>query len=90
MQVNMLEAKNNLSRLVAAAEAGEEVVLARDGKPVAKIVRFEAPKVKPPGAWKGKIQLSPDWDSPETNALIADMFEESALRPLDEQAKPGW
>lgn len=87
MQVNMLEAKNNLSRLVAAAEAGEEVILARDGKPVAKIVRFEAPKVKPPGSMRGRVQISPDWDSPETNALIADMFEESALRPLDEQAK---
>jgi prevent-host-death family protein len=90
MQVNMLEAKNSLSRLVAAAEAGEEVVLARDGKPVAKIVRFEAPKVKPPGAWKGKVLLSPDWDSPETNEVIAGMFEESALRPFDAPAKPGW
>jgi prevent-host-death family protein len=82
MQVNMLDAKNSLSRLVAAAERGEEVVLARDGKPVAKIVRYESPKVKPPGAWRGKIKVSPDWDSPETNALIAEMFEESALRDL--------
>jgi antitoxin (DNA-binding transcriptional repressor) of toxin-antitoxin stability system len=76
----MLEAKNSLSRLVAAAERGEEVVLARDGKPVAKIVRFELPKVKPPGSWKGKVELSPDWDSPETNELIAEMFYASARR----------
>lgn len=82
MQVNMLEAKNALSRLVAAAERGEDVILARDGKPVAKIVRYQAPKVKPPGAWKGKINVSPDWDSPETNAEIAKLFEESAMRDL--------
>lgn len=82
MQVNILEAKNALSRLVAAAENGEEVILARNGKPVAKIVRYEAPKVQPPGAWQGKVNLSPDWDSPATNAEIAALFEESAQRPL--------
>jgi prevent-host-death family protein len=82
MQVNMLEAKNALSRLVAAAERGEDVILARDGKPVAKIVRYQAPKVKPPGAWKGKVKVSPDWDSPETNAEIAKLFEESSMRGI--------
>ena len=82
MQVNMLEAKNALSRLVAAAERGEDVILARDGKPVAKIVRYQAPKVKPPGAWKGKVKVSSDWDSPKTNAEIAELFEESAMRDI--------
>jgi prevent-host-death family protein len=82
MQVNMLEAKNALSRLVAAAERGEDVILARDGKPVAKIVRYQSPKVNPPGAWKGKVKVSPDWDCPETNAEVAALFEESAMRDL--------
>jgi prevent-host-death family protein len=82
MQVNMLDAKNSLSRLVAAAERGEEVVLARDGKPVARLLRYQAPKVKPPGAWRGKVKISPDWDSPETNAEIAALFEQSAMRDL--------
>lgn len=82
MQVNMLDAKNSLSRLVAAAERGEEVVLARDGKPVARLLRYQAPKVKPPGAWRGKVKVSRDWDSPKTNAEIASLFEESALRDL--------
>ena len=82
MQVNMLEAKNAFSRLVAAAECGEDVILARDGKPVAKIVRYQPPKVKPPGAWKGKIKVSPDWDSPETNAEIAKLIEASAMRGI--------
>jgi prevent-host-death family protein len=82
MQVNMLEAKNALSRLVAAVERGEDVILARDGKPVVRLVPYEAPKVKPPGAWKGKVKVSPDWDSTETNAEIAAIFEESAMRDL--------
>jgi len=58
--------------------AGEDVILARDGKPVAKIVRYQSPKVKPPGAWKGKVKVSPDCDCTETNAEIAALFEESA------------
>jgi prevent-host-death family protein len=82
MQVNMLEAKNALSRLVAAAERGEDVILARDGKPVARIVRYQTPKVKPPGAWKGKVKVSPEWDSPETNSEIAALFEQSVTREL--------
>jgi len=70
MQVNMLEAKNRLSSLIMAAEQGEEVVIARNGVPVAKIVKYEAPRVRPPGAWKGKVAYSKNWDSPETNAEI--------------------
>lgn len=75
MQVSMSEAGKCLSSLVAAAERGEDVILARDGKPVARILRYEAPIVEPPGAWKGKIKVSSDWDSPETNAEIAALFD---------------
>lgn len=82
MLANMLEAKNNLSRLVAAAERGEEVILARDGKPVAKIVPLRMARVAPPGSMRGRIHLSPDWDSPETNAEVAALFEASGLRGL--------
>ncbi|MBK6639160.1 MAG: type II toxin-antitoxin system prevent-host-death family antitoxin [Rhodocyclaceae bacterium] len=81
MLVNMLEAKNNLSSL-AATEREEGVILVRDGKPVAKIVPFTPAKVQPPGGWKGLVVASPDWDSPESNAEIAAMLEESAQRPL--------
>jgi len=54
MQVDMLEAKNRLSSLVAA-EQGEEVVTARNGVPVVTIVNYDAPRIKPPGAWRGKV-----------------------------------
>ncbi|MCM2288714.1 MAG: prevent-host-death protein [Sulfuritalea sp.] len=82
MQVSMSDAGKCLSRLVAAAERGEEVILARDGKPVAKIVCYQAPKVKSPGAWKGKVEVSPDWDSSKTNAEIMVLVEKSATRSL--------
>ena len=74
MQVNMLDAKNNLSRLVAAVERGEDVIIARGGVPVARIVKYNKPKVKPPGAWKGLVRISKDWNSAETNALVERLF----------------
>lgn len=75
MLTNMLEAKNNLSRLVAAAERGEEVIVARDGVPVVRIVPYQAPKIHPPGAWQNKVAASPDWDSADTNAQVAQLME---------------
>lgn len=74
MQINMLDAKNKLSSLVAAVERGDEVVLARDGVPVAKIVKYDRPKIKPPGAWKGLVPGSDEWNSPATNALVESLF----------------
>ncbi len=70
MQVNMLEAKNRLSSLIVAAERNEEVVIARNGIPVAKIVKYTAPKVAAPGFWKGKIPYADDWNAVETNIEI--------------------
>ncbi len=53
--VNIHEAKTRLSQLVAAAEAGEEVVIARSGKPVARLVPYaEAPVRRQFGAMKGR------------------------------------
>ena len=57
--VNIHEAKTRLSRLVAAAEAGEEVVIARSGKPVARLVPYEAPSVKRRfGSMKGRASTT--------------------------------
>lgn len=74
MQVNMLDAKNRLSSLVAAAERGEPVILARNGEPVAKIIKFEPPRVQPPGLWRGMCEVATDWDSPETNREVEKYF----------------
>jgi antitoxin (DNA-binding transcriptional repressor) of toxin-antitoxin stability system len=45
-------------------EAGEKVVLARNGTPVAELVPAEAPKTRQGGIWKGKAWISPDFDDP--------------------------
>ena len=74
--VNIHEAKTHLSRLVERVEAGEEITLARAGRPVARLVpyrvRHEPRKL---GIWKGKVWMAEDWDSPETNAEVAQLFE---------------
>jgi prevent-host-death family protein len=52
--VNVHEAKSQLSRLLKRVEAGEEVIVARAGKPVAKIVPLPAKKPREPGLWLRK------------------------------------
>jgi len=72
MQVNVHEAKTHLSRLLQAVEAGEDVVIARDGRPVARLVLVHAPEPRPLGLWRGRLELAPDFDDlPED---IADAF----------------
>lgn len=55
--VNVHEAKTNLSRLLEAAAAGEEIIIAKAGKPIAKLVPIEKPK-REPGRLKGLIRWS--------------------------------
>jgi prevent-host-death family protein len=60
---NIHEAKTHLSRLVERAAAGEEIVIGKAGKPMAKLVQFKKPPPKRKfGAWKGKVWLAPDFD----------------------------
>jgi prevent-host-death family protein len=56
---NIHEAKTHLSRLIERVESGEEVIIARAGKPVVRMVRYtEAAKpIRKPGAWKGKVKI---------------------------------
>ena len=78
MEVNIHHAKTNLSKLIAAVESGEEVVITRKGKPAVKLVLAETPKKSRRnilGSGIGKIWISPDFDSPQTKAEIIDLFE---------------
>jgi prevent-host-death family protein len=61
--VNIHEAKTRLSQLVAAAEAGEVVIIARNGLPVAQLVAY-TPPARQPGRLKGKMVLHEDFDAP--------------------------
>lgn len=53
--VNMHQAKTHLSRLVEAVLAGEEIILARAGKPVARLVPIEQVRERPLGFLKGRV-----------------------------------
>ena len=61
--VNMHQAKTTLSRLVERALAGEEVIIARNGMPLVRLVPIpEKPEKRVPGCSKGKIWISPDFE----------------------------
>jgi PIN domain nuclease of toxin-antitoxin system/antitoxin (DNA-binding transcriptional repressor) of toxin-antitoxin stability system len=87
MTVNIFEAKTQLSKLIQMAENGEDVVIARAGKPVVRLTRLEP--VKKPivfGLMKGKIHVSDDFDDPlppevlDTHVLLWLMEENPRLR----------
>ena len=60
--VNIAEAKTRLSELVEKAASGEEIVIARDHKPVAKLVPVRAHAPRVPGSAKGQVWIAPDFD----------------------------
>jgi prevent-host-death family protein len=72
---NMHDAKTDLSRIIEWVERGEEVIVDRAGVPVAKVVplvrRVNRTAI---GSLAGQVDLSGDWDSPQTHAEIAADF----------------
>lgn len=67
--VNVHKAKTELSRLLEAVEAGEEVVIARAGRPVARLVPLPA-DARTPGRLAGKISIAADFDAPLPSGLL--------------------
>jgi prevent-host-death family protein len=74
-QFNIHEAKTNLSRIIERVEHGEEIVISRAGRPVAKVVPL-AGRVQRSGrgSLRGKLVLAPDWDSDAVNESVAAEF----------------
>lgn len=69
--VNVHEAKTQLSRLLARVEKGEEIMIARAGRPVARLLpAFEQGKRRVPGSLKGRIQLDERFDDPLPDAEL--------------------
>jgi prevent-host-death family protein len=63
--VNLYEAKTQLSSLVEKAAAGEEIVIAKAGKPRARLVALARKHpARKPGGWEGKVWMAPDFDEP--------------------------
>lgn len=74
MQTNMHEAKSKLSQLVELAVLGEEVIIAKSGKPAVRLVPCKLQKKRSFGQFKGQFTASVDFDSTKVNDEIADMF----------------
>jgi prevent-host-death family protein len=75
MNVNVYAAKTNLSQLLDRAAAGEEIVITRNGRPVAKLVAATSARApRKLGRLKGRIRLRKDFDAPLPNDLL-DAFE---------------
>jgi prevent-host-death family protein len=65
VQVNVHQAKTHLSRLLSRVAAGEEIIISKGGKPVARLVPYKQPKKKRvPGQDKGKVWIADDFDAP--------------------------
>jgi prevent-host-death family protein len=76
--VNIYEAKTNFSRLVELAAAGEEIVIAKAGKPVARLSPLRDGKgPRKPGCLSGRFRVSEDFDAPLPDDLL-DAFEGKA------------
>ncbi len=79
--VNIYAAKAQLSALLAAVEAGEEVVIARAGRPIARLTQYEhRTRDRSPGAMKGLIWMSPNFD--ETDEQFIQDFDAASDQAL--------
>jgi prevent-host-death family protein len=70
--VNIHEAKIHLSRLVDQAAAGEEIIIAKAGRPVARIVALQADKPRKLGLLKGQFTIPDDFDAPLPDDVLRD------------------
>jgi prevent-host-death family protein len=63
--VNVYEAKTHLSQLLDRAAAGEEIVIARAGRPVARLVALSeaSSRRRTPGGWRGRVRIADDFDA---------------------------
>jgi len=79
--VNVHAAKTHLSRLIDRAAEGEEIIIARAGKPVARLAPLEVDrKPRRPGLMRGRITIAKDFDAPLPKKLL-DALYRGALEP---------
>ena len=70
--VNIHEAKTHLSRLLERVSAGEEIVIAKAGRPVAKLIPYlESEEPRKMGGWKGRVWIADDFDELPPDLLAA-------------------
>lgn len=70
MIVNMHEAKTQLSKLIRRVEAGEEIIIGRNDRPVARLVPYQdRPTTRAPGRLRGRIRIAEDFDATSEEVL---------------------
>lgn len=85
MEINVYAAKTHLSRLIDQVNAGEEVVITRHGRPVARLVPIEAGKPRRPGLLEGQgFWMAEDFDAPLPDDML-DLFEGKRKEPGTEE-----
>jgi prevent-host-death family protein len=70
--VNIHEAKTQFSRLLKRVAAGQEIVIARAGQPVARLIPFRQPGTRELGMDSGRVVIAADFDGPLPDAVLAD------------------
>lgn len=71
-QVNIHQAKTQFSRLVERAAGGEEIIIAKSGKPVARLVPYAVKgTARKPGTLRGKIRIKKNFDAPLPREILA-------------------
>jgi prevent-host-death family protein len=89
MEVNVHEAKTQLSRLLKRVTEGEEITISRAGVPVAKLIAVTPANVaRPLGAMEGQIYIAEDFDAPLPDDLLAMFYGEEPKRKKPARAKP--
>lgn len=85
-QINIHEAKTQLSKLVEEAAQGEEIIIAKAGKPVARLMPLATHECKKrtPGGMKGQIWLAEDFDAPMDDEELA-LWYDAPLFPKQDQ-----
>jgi prevent-host-death family protein len=80
--VNVHEAKTHLSKLLERVRLGEEIVIAKAGKPVARLAPLAIARRKPVlGTAKGKVWMAADFDAPTSDEII-DAFYNRPIEPF--------
>lgn len=70
--VNVHQAKSQLSKLIEQAESGEEVVIARAGKPAVRLVAFSVPgRERKGGIWRDQVTVAEDFDTLPEDVMAA-------------------
>jgi prevent-host-death family protein len=76
VEVNIHEAKSNLSKLIERARAGDEVIIAKAGTPMVRLVPVDSPRKPIFGSAKGQIVFKKGWDAPMTKRELDEFIGE--------------